>query len=186
MDRDQPVAIRAAREIDGIVSVREMGRPADYLQSLQKSIRESPKPDTSILGHRLLALLIDGAIAVPLVFVAILPIFSLIGTPALVAYYLSRDILMGNGQSIGKKAMGLKVEKVDGSEVTWNDSFMRNIVFLGYLALICFTVPWFGWLAAIFLLIPVNLVFLAETIVVISTGKRIGEHMSGKTYVTRA
>ena len=91
---------------------REMGRPNEYVQHYNANANAKPQPDSSILLIRWVALMIDGLIAIPLIILAVLPVISLIGTPLVVAYFISRDILMGNGQSLGKKAMGLKVEKI--------------------------------------------------------------------------
>ncbi len=167
---------------------REMGRPNEYLQHYTPNIAAKPgvkpPPDSSILLIRWVALFIDSLIALPLFFMAVFPVISLIGTPLVVAYFISRDILMGNGQSIGKRVMGLKVEKSDGTPVEWVDSVNRNIVFFAYLALFVFTVPYLGWIVAIILMIPINILFLVETIMVIATGRRIGDNL-GTTYVVK-
>lgn len=158
---------------------REMGRPNEYLQQYIPGTQPVAQPDSTILLHRWLALMIDGLIAFPLVFMAVLPVISLLGTPLLVAYYISRDALLGNGQSVGKKALGLKVEKDDGTPLTWIDSVKRNVVFFAYLVLIFCTIPYLGWFIAGILSIPLGILFLVETIMVISTGKRIGDRWGG-------
>ena len=162
-----------------------MGRPNEYVQHYNANANDKSQPDSSILLIRWVALMIDGLIAIPLIILAVLPLISLIGTPLVVAYFISRDILMGNGQSIGKKVMGLKVEKTDGTPVEWADSVKRNIIYFAYLALFVFTVPYLGWLVAIILMIPLNILFLVETIMVLTTGRRIGDNL-GTTYVTKA
>lgn len=164
---------------------RDMGRPQEYLQSYNPQMNAVNEPHSSLLLIRWVALIIDMAIAFPLVFMAVFPLISLIGTPLLVAYLISRDALMGNGQSVGKRVMGLKVEKPDGSPFEWVDSVKRNIVFFAYLVLIVFTVPYLGWFVGIILMIPVSIVFLVETILVLATGKRMGDNI-GKTQVVRA
>lgn len=163
---------------------REMGRPNEYVQHYNANANAKPQPDSSILLIRWVALMIDGLIAIPLIILAVLPVISLIGTPLVVAYFISRDILMGNGQSLGKKAMGLKVEKSDGTPVEWVDSVKRNIVYFAYLILFVFTIPYLGWIAAIILMVPLNILFLVETIMVLTTGRRIGDNM-GTTFVTK-
>jgi uncharacterized RDD family membrane protein YckC len=164
---------------------RDMGRPQEYLQNINAQASAKPPVDSSLLPIRWVALMLDGLIAFPLIILAVLPIISLIGTPLVVAYFIFRDMLCGNGQSVGKKALGLKVVKSDDTPVTWMDSVKRNIVFFGYLALFAFTVPYLGWFVAIILMIPLNIVFLVETITVLVTGRRMGDHL-GTTYVTRA
>jgi uncharacterized RDD family membrane protein YckC len=165
---------------------REMGRPNEYLQSYNPNAGADTKPmvDSSILLIRWVALFIDSLIAIPLIILAFIPLISLIGTPLLVAYFVSRDALMGNGQSIGKRVMGLRVEKADGIPFSWVDSFKRNIIYLLYLALIVNTIPLYGWFATVILMIPINIVFLVETILVIINGRRIGDNF-GTTYVTK-
>ena len=164
---------------------REMGRPNEYLQNHTPQSVAAKQSDSSILLIRWVALFIDSAIAFPLFIMAVFPLISLVGAPLVVAYFISRDVLMGGGQSIGKRVMGLKVEKTDGSPVEWIDSVKRNIVFFAYLTLIVFTVPWLGWILGILLMIPVSIAFFVETIMVIATGKRMGDNL-GATFVTRA
>jgi uncharacterized RDD family membrane protein YckC len=167
---------------------REMGRPNEYLQNYNPNINANlgakPPVDSSILLIRWVALMIDTLIAFPLMILAVIPLISIIGTPLLVGYLVSRDALMGNGQSIGKRAMGLRVEKSDGIPFNWVDSFKRNIVYLLYLGLIVNTIPYLGWIVTIILMIPLSLIFLVETIMVITTGRRIGDNF-GTTYVVK-
>jgi uncharacterized RDD family membrane protein YckC len=167
---------------------REMGRPNEYLQNYNPNLMANtgtkPPVDSSILLIRWVALMIDSLIGMPLIILAVIPVISIIGTPLLVGYFVSRDALMGNGQSIGKRVMGLRVEKSDGIPFSWIDSFKRNIVYLLYLALIVNTIPYLGWFVTIILMIPLSLVFLTETIMVIATGRRIGDNM-GTTYVVK-
>jgi uncharacterized RDD family membrane protein YckC len=164
---------------------REMGRPQEYLQNYNPNRQTMAEPHTSLLLIRWVALMIDGLIATPLIFMAVFPFISLIGTPLLVAYLISRDALMGNGQSIGKRVMGLRVEKADGSPFEWVDSLKRNIVFFAYLMFFVFTIPVYGTFLGVILLIPLNIIFLVETIFVLATGKRMGDNI-GKTQVVRA
>ncbi len=46
------------------------------------------------------------------------------------ALWGARDILVDKGVSIGKKVMGLRVVRTDGSEITIEDSVKRNIPFM--------------------------------------------------------
>jgi uncharacterized RDD family membrane protein YckC len=160
---------------------QHLAKPEIYAQNFDAK----PQPDSSILLIRWVALFIDAMIAIPLIILAVLPLISLIGTPLVVAYFISRDVLMGNGQSIGKRVMGLRVVKSDGTPVTWADSVRRNIVFFAYLSLFVFTVPYLGWIVALFLMIPVKIAFIVETILVLTGGRRMGDLM-GTTYVARA
>lgn len=160
---------------------QHLAKPEIFAQT----VVEKPVADSSILLIRWVALFIDALVATPLIILAVLPLISLLGTPLVVAYFISRDVLMGNGQSIGKRVMGLKVAKTDGTPVTWIDSVKRNVVFFAYLSLFAFTVPYLGWIVALILMIPLKFVFLAETIFVLTSGRRMGDHM-GTTYVKRA
>jgi uncharacterized RDD family membrane protein YckC len=152
-------------------------QPAPMVQVQNNAQANYPGGDF-LLGPRFLALLIDAACAIPLVFMAVVPLIGIIGAPLLCAYWISRDSFFG-GQSIGKKALGLKVIKPDGSPFTWADSVKRNIVYFGYLVL---TIPWVG----IFLNLLVNVpLAIVELVMVLTNGQRLGDRQGG-TYVVRA
>ncbi|MBV9241341.1 MAG: RDD family protein, partial [Acidobacteria bacterium] len=89
-----------------------------------------------------------------------------------------RDAFFG-GQSIGKKALGLKVIKPDGSPFMWVDSIKRNLI---YFALLVLMIPIYGLVFNGLLSGPLSIV---ELILVITSGQRIGDRM-GNTYVVRA
>ncbi|HTH50708.1 MAG TPA: RDD family protein [Pyrinomonadaceae bacterium] len=131
-----------------------------------------------LLGPRLGALLIDGLCAMPLVWMAIIPFLGIIGAPLLCAYWISRDSFFG-GQSIGKKALGLKVIKPDGSPFVWADSVKRNLVYFGYLVLM---IPWLGIILNAVVNVPLGII---ELIMVLTSGQRLGDKQGG-TYVVRA
>ncbi len=82
-------------------------------------------------------------------------------------------------QSIGKKALGLKVVKPDGSPFVCADSIKRNLIYFGYLVLM---IPWIGLFLNLFINVPLALV---ELIMVVTSGQRIGDKQGG-TYVVRA
>ena len=152
-------------------------QPAPMVQVQSAAQANYPGGDF-LLGPRLGALLIDAACAIPLVFMAVIPLIGFIGAPLLCAYWISRDSFFG-GQSVGKKALGLKVIKPDGSPFTWADSMKRNIVYFGYLVLI---IPWIGLFLNLFINVPLALV---ELIMVVTSGQRLGDKQGG-TYVVRA
>ncbi len=131
-----------------------------------------------LLGPRLGALLIDALCAIPLVWMAVIPFVGIIGAPLLCAYWISRDSFFG-GQSLGKKALGLRVMKPDGSPFTWADSVKRNIVYFGYLVLL---IPWLGLILNLLVNVPLGIV---ELIMVLTGGQRLGDRQGG-TYVVRA
>ena len=74
-------------------------------------------------GKRVLAYIIDIA---PLFVIALIPFLNLIAVPA---YALCRDLIFGN-QSLGKKAMGLKVvDATTGQAPQTGALIIRNLVF---------------------------------------------------------
>lgn len=78
-------------------------------------------------GNRIVAYLIDCLVTIPIYFIPILGVF--VG----IAYLLTRDSLpFLDGQSIGKKAMGLRAVTEDGQPLTnnWGPGIIRNIVLL--------------------------------------------------------
>ncbi|MFL6375624.1 MAG: RDD family protein [Pyrinomonadaceae bacterium] len=152
-------------------------QPAPMMQ-VQPSAQASYPGGDFLLGPRLGALLIDGLCAIPLTFLAVIPFLGIIGAPILCAYWVSRDAFFG-GQSIGKKVVGLKVIKPDGSPFLWADSVKRNII---YFALLVLMIPLYGLAFNGFLSGPLGLV---ELIMVVTGGQRIGDRMGG-TYVVRA
>ena len=152
-------------------------QPAPMVQ-VQPSAQANYPGGDFLLGPRLGALLIDVLCAIPLGFLAVIPFLGIIGAPLACAYWVSRDAFFG-GQSIGKKVVGLKVIKPDGSPFTWADSVKRNII---YFALLVLMIPVYGIFFNAFLSGPLS---LAELILVITGGQRIGDRMGG-TYVVRA
>ncbi|HEY2848124.1 MAG TPA: RDD family protein, partial [Pyrinomonadaceae bacterium] len=152
-------------------------QPAPMVQ-LQPSAQANYPGGDFLLGPRLGALLIDVLCAIPLGFLAIIPFLGIIGAPLACAYWISRDSFFG-GQSIGKKVVGLKVIKPDGSPFLWADSVKRNII---YFALLVLMIPVYGIFFNAFLSGPLS---LAELIMVLTGGQRIGDRMGG-TYVVRA
>jgi uncharacterized RDD family membrane protein YckC len=78
-------------------------------------------------GSRILAYLIDVLVTIPVYLIPILGLF--LG----LAYFLTRDGLpFLDGQSIGKKAMGLRAVTEDGQPLTnnWGPALIRNVVLL--------------------------------------------------------
>jgi uncharacterized RDD family membrane protein YckC len=167
-------------------SAYEQPRPQPQVQyqqpapvmTVQNSAQANYPGGDFLLGPRFGALLIDMLCAIPLTVLAIIPFIGIIGAPALCAYWISRDAFFG-GQSIGKKALGLKVIKPDGSPFTWADSVKRNVI---YLALLVLMIPVYGLFFNGFLSGPLGIV---ELIMVLTGGQRLGDRM-GNTYVVRA
>jgi uncharacterized RDD family membrane protein YckC len=131
------------------------------------------------LGPRFGGIILDSAIAIPLVIMAIIPFIGLIGAPLWCLYMISRDVLMGNGQSIGKKATGTRVVRADGQPITWVDSVRRNIIYFAVLALV---IPYFGIFLYSLIAAPLGIV---EMILILTGGQRLGDRLSN-TYVVKA
>jgi uncharacterized RDD family membrane protein YckC len=88
----------------------------------QSGAPEQRKADS---GSRVVAFIIDAVIGGVVSFIPIA------GWIASVAYFLTRDSLpFLDGQSVGKKAMGLRAVTEDGQPLTnnWGPSVIRNIV----------------------------------------------------------
>ena len=96
--------------------------------------------DTNVVGPRIVAAIIDLVILLAAGFVVSLPFGTLSGGsfsvsgPATflpfglwLAYYIYFESQQG-GQTLGKKAMKVKVVKEDGSEFTTQDALIRNLL----------------------------------------------------------
>ncbi len=129
------------------------------------------------LGTRFVGLLIDNLLAFPLVWLALIPIIGLIGAPLLCAYYLSRDAFFG-GQSVGKRVAKTRVVCLDGQKITYGQSVLRNITFLPAILLM---IPVVGIVA--FAVIG-GIANLADIICVLSTKRRIGDHLAKSMVVS--
>lgn len=108
----------------------------------------SPQPDWNHWILRLIALIIDSVILGIIVWILLsVVLVSVLFTGALytfwlgwgytlifpfilglfqVLYYVIMEVAFG-GATIGKKILGLQVQMVDGSKVTFGKSFIRNI-----------------------------------------------------------
>ncbi|MFN4081986.1 MAG: RDD family protein, partial [Saprospiraceae bacterium] len=96
------------------------------MEILDKFESQQELPNASE-GNRIVAYLID---ALLIGAVSIIPIIGLI---AGLAYFFTRDALpFLDGQSIGKKAMKIRVVTEDGQHLTnnWGPAIIRSIVFL--------------------------------------------------------
>jgi uncharacterized RDD family membrane protein YckC len=129
------------------------------------------RPD---LGPRFIGALIDGVIAIPLVWLAVIPLVNIIGAPVLTAYWLGRDYIF-KGQSVGKKVAKTRVVKLDGSPFTLKDSVMRNISFAPYILMIIpvIGVPFSGL---------AGLAQIVDLVLVVTSGNRMGDNLA-KTQV---
>ena len=137
-----------------------------------------PQPDSSILGRRFIAQLIDSLCSIPLAVPAMIPGVGMLFTPLYVLYWISHDAFFG-GQSIGKRVMNIRVVNVDGSTFVWQNSAKRNIL---YLIMLAVAIPMAGPAIATPVYGAIN--FL-DIILILTTQKRIGDNFA-KTLVVRA
>ena len=136
------------------------------------------------LLKRFVAALIDGVISL---IPAVVPI---IGGVIGVVYDLTKDGLVFSltrddqwkNVSIGKKVMGIKVVRVDGSDITVADSVKRNITLAA--GSIIAIVPVIGWVVGS---VVGALLGILEIILVLvdPDGRRLGDKLAG-TWVVEA
>ena len=127
------------------------------------------------IGSRLLGYLIDLAIGLPLGFMAGVPFLGIIAAPLFCGYWLSRDSFF-NGQSIGKRALKIRVVRLDGGPVGWGQSALRNLMYLwGILMMI----PVVGDTAIGFL----GACATIDAIMVLISRRRVGDYLAGTMIV---
>jgi uncharacterized RDD family membrane protein YckC len=130
------------------------------------------------LVSRFIACFIDSLCGLPLAALAAIPFVGLLFAPLHVLYWLGRDSFFG-GQSIGKRVMGIRAVGPDGGPLSFGGSATRNISMCAGLA---FMIPVIGIAIGGAL---VSLVSVAEIILVLTTRKRIGDHL-GRSRVVQA
>ena len=126
-------------------------------------------------GNRVLGYLLDSLLILPLKMLCLIPvigwIIAFVILPLVGAYELSRDVLFGNGQSLGKKAMKLRVVTKSGEPLTWRHSALRNL--MGVFTLLQI-VPIVGYVA-----FALHAVFLmVELVVLLATKERLGDRLA--------
>ena len=128
-------------------------------------------------GKRALAYLID---VVPILFLALihfLPIFGWMLYGLLhVLYWLLRDI---NGASLGKSVMGSFVANENGGPSTTQQRILRNVPLAipGLFGMIPLIGIVFEFFIALF-------VFGGEALLVLATGRRLGDRLAGTTVLS--
>ena len=139
-------------------------------------LQVTPRPDSSLLGLRFLALMIDYLCALPIIVLSFIPFVGIIFAPLTTLYFISRDSFFG-GRSLGKKAMGLKVVRLDGKPVVWGTSVQRNISFFSHLIA---AIPFIGSIYGPGL---IGLVGIVEIVLVLATQLRIGDNIAQSVVV---
>lgn len=129
--------------VDGDPGGRLEGGPESANRRTSAYAAPEPVGNTDVVGRRIVAVLIDhvvaaigvGILAVMLgLFVAALVgsdavytgVFVLVFVPGLYLYFALFEA--NGGQTPGKKALGIKVVKADGSAVTLREALVRNLV----------------------------------------------------------
>ena len=104
------------------------------MEILDQPSTNTPELRIADTGTRIVAYLID------IVLVILMSLVPIAGWIAAIVYVITRDALpFLDGQSIGKKAMGLRAVSEDGQALTnnWGPSIIRNIVlFIPFFALV--------------------------------------------------
>ncbi len=122
--------------------------------------------------------------------------FSIIFLFICTSYLLLRDSLFGNGQSLGKMIVGIKVVGPHGEPCTVEQSIKRNAIlvvgsFLALIGMLAVHIPQYGVLAAIIfslcsLLATVTFVLIETMAMFIqSEGRRLGDLYADTTLKSR-
>jgi uncharacterized RDD family membrane protein YckC len=94
-----------------------------------------------------------------------------------IAYHLLRDVIGGSG-SLGKRGVGTKILRKDGSEATTGQKVLRNITFAA--PYVFYLIPLLGlFLGPLFF----GIAFLVEALLVAFKGERLGDMMAGTMVV---
>lgn len=116
----------------------------------QQQQMTTPRTQMAGRGQRLMAAIVDGLIAaiayfVPLFFLNSIEIMlaCILGVVVFQIYLLSKD-----GQSIGKKMLGIKIVKYDNGQ---NGGFMTNVVMRLILNGIIAIIPFYGLVDVLFI-----------------------------------
>jgi uncharacterized RDD family membrane protein YckC len=116
----------------------------------QQQQMTTPRTQMAGRGQRLMAAIVDGLIAaiayfVPLFFLNSIEIMlaCILGVVVFQIYLLSKD-----GQSIGKKMLGIKIVKYDTGQ---NGGFMTNVVMRLILNGIIAIIPFYGLVDVLFI-----------------------------------
>jgi uncharacterized RDD family membrane protein YckC len=144
---------------------------------------DESRPATADPLLRLVGALID------LVVSAVLGLVPVVGLLAAVLYWLLRDGLdlpFMDRRSIGKKVIGIRPVRMDGSSIDPATSIRRNWVFcIGVFLWPLLFVPVLGWALIILLIGPVvlaQMVLLLVELVLVTTsddGRRWGDRLAG-------
>jgi uncharacterized RDD family membrane protein YckC len=131
-------------------------------------------PQVDERGRRVIAFFID---VIPLRMLAIVHLLPIIGWIfygfAHACYWLLRDY---TGSSLGKMALGSYVTREDGSPASTQQRILRNVTLAipGVIGMI----PVIGIVFEVFF---AALIFGIEAVLLLATGRRLGDHIAGTT-----
>ena len=163
-----PAAASAATPLGSAIPANGPAAPAAFSYTGQ----------TEDAGRRVLAFLID---IVPMLLIGLLHFVPIIGWMVHgllhALYWLLRDV---NGSSPGKAVLGTYVASRDGGASTRGQRILRNVTLAapGFLGMI----PLIGVVLEFFLALAL---FGLEGLLLLTTGKRLGDRIAGTTVLRR-
>ncbi len=131
-------------------------------------------PQVEDRGRRVIAFLID---VVPMLLLALIHFVPIIGWMLYglihACYWLFRDYM---GASLGKTALGAYVTSEDGSPATTQQRVLRNLTLAipGVVGMIPLVGIFFEGILAL-------IIFTTEALVLLTTGRRLGDRIAGTT-----
>ena len=154
----------------------QMGVQTNIVVNQYAPIQPQRASEMAGLGSRLGGFIIDVLIISPIALLSAIPIVGILFSLLYCLYMLSRD--SNGGRSFGKRMTRTRVVRLDGGEVGWGQSVLRNIV---YTPILFFMIPIAG--------IPIgsgilSLVGFVEIIFVLTTKRRIGDHFANTVVMT--
>src|SRR5215472_15868336 len=99
-----------------------------------------PGGEMAGLGGRIVAFLIDRFIIGIIVGIAYFLMVWLVLIPAALLVMLFNEVYLAgknNGKTIGKKLMGIRIAKEDGTQLGYMDAFLRNVIGYWISSLLC-------------------------------------------------
>jgi uncharacterized RDD family membrane protein YckC len=118
------------------------------------------------------------------VILGIIAQITIVGAVLAVGGWLARDVVW-EGNSVGKKLIGLRAVTAAGTPVTINDSVRRNAIFAaGAVAAVLARLGLFGAVAAMPLAYAAGLLALVEGILVLIDQTRLGDRFANTKVIT--
>lgn len=112
------------------------------------------------------------------ILLSLVPILGgLLASAIYISYWALRDI---SGASLGKRALKLEVIQVDGTPPRAGPRVVRNITF--FLPALLLIIPYVG---TILFVLVLSCLFSVEILVLLTSGRRIGDRLAGTMVVKR-